>query len=48
MDEDEGQKEVELSIASGAGLTVQKLTVRAGERKTAAIALRGAGGPPPP
>jgi len=48
MDDDEGQKEVELSIASGAGLTVRKLTVRAGERKTAAIALHGAGGPSTP
>jgi len=48
MDDDEGQKEVELSIASGAGLTVEKLTVRAGERKTAAITLHGAGGPSTP
>src|SRR3569623_444161 len=32
-DEDEGQKDVELSIASRAGLPVQKVTVRAGERK---------------
>jgi len=47
-DDDEGQKEVELSIASGTGLTVEKLTVRAGERKTAAITLHGAGGPPTP
>ena len=48
MDDDQGQKEVELSIASSAGLTVEKVTVRAGERKTAAIALHGAGGPPTP
>jgi hypothetical protein len=47
-DDDDAQKDVELSIASNAGLTVQKVTVRAGERKTAAVALQGAGGPPTP
>jgi hypothetical protein len=37
--EDEGQKEVEVSVASGSGLVAARVTVRAGERKSVVISL---------
>jgi len=44
-DDDQAQKEVELSVATNSGVNVQRVMVRAGERKTAGISLTGAGGP---
>jgi eukaryotic-like serine/threonine-protein kinase len=38
---DEGQKEVDVSIDSAAGFAAQRVTVRAGERKTAVLTLEG-------
>jgi hypothetical protein len=40
-DDDQAQKEVELSVATNSGVTVQRVMVRAGERKSASISLTG-------
>ncbi len=42
--EDEGQKEVEVSVASGSGLVAARVTVRAGERKSVLISLDAGSG----